>query len=316
MGDIRDFIHSPPDLAKSTLKWAEQMRNDPGISLGVPCLDRQVVPFRPGDLITVLGRPGNGKSSFLCWLARQEARRLKEKQCVVFVTWETTAEVLDITMQVTKGVSVADVAWGRANMELLKLMSIKRGSLPIWIIGHGVGGTDKKLPRLTPRKVFEAIGSIREDYNIEPTMVLIDYIQIVPIEGYNSNDRVQIVTEIPYRLKELAMRLGVAVVAAAQAHRRVDDRKIKLPEMQDALWASSIEQASDKIFSLWLPTTTEDPGAVIKIGGKDYPVTPTLFFLKLLKQKKYKGRFTWPLYFSIEDLRLAALESDVENLPF
>ena len=149
---------------------------------------------------------------------------------------------------------------------------------------------------------------MREDFNVKPTLLLFDYLQLIPIRGMS--DRVQRITEVPIKVKELALRIGCPAIVGVQARREVDDRKEKIPDMRDAQWASSIEQTSDKAFGLWRPARTEAPNSMVEIEGteKAYKVNNHLLVLRLLKQRGDKGRFTWAMYFHPAYLKLAELE--------
>ena len=275
-----------------------------------------MIPLRPGDLVGILGRPGMGKSSLLAYFARAEAKRILareagEREAVVYVTWETQREELENFFQANDGLSASDVAWGRADLEEVQRRAAKRASLPIWVIGHGIMRVTKRLPRMTPDAVLSAIESMRDDFGVRPTLLLFDYVQLIPIE--RAVDRVTQVTEVPVRIKEVALRVGAPAIIGIQAGREVDKRTNKIPEMGDCQWGSSIEQVLDKLFAVWRPFLTEPNGAAIELDGKRFTVNERLLILRLLKQRWERGRWTWGLHFAPEYLQLAELEMHNEN---
>jgi replicative DNA helicase len=321
-GDFRALIHKPDDLATSLIQWAEKVQAEPGIKFGVPSVDRKIIPLRPGTFAVVCARPGHGKSSLLAVMAKREAasitaRGMEESECVVFVTWETSAEALAAMFLTCEGLSISDIAWGKVDLNTLSYHAMRRVTSPIWVIGHGIGRAGKRVPRMTPEVVYQAIETMHEDYGRKPTLILFDYIQIVPVQGFR--DRVQQVTEVPFRLKELALRIGVPAVAASQANRDVDGRREKIPELRDNLWASSVEQVADLVLALWRPWQTKDDSALAKydefveIRGTQFPITERLFVMRMLKQRGEAGRHTWALHFDMPYLKLAELESDAEE---
>ena len=81
--------------------------------------------------------------------------------------------------------------------------------------------------------------------------------------------------------------------------------------MRDAQWASSIEQTSDKVFGLWRPCITEEPGRTVQIEGMktELEINDRLLIIRLLKQRGDRGRFTWAMFFAPEYLKLAELET-------
>lgn len=313
MTDFRALVHTPAELSQEYLEWAEKMQTAQGLPFGIPAVDRVVIPMRPGELVSFVARPGHCKTSIMAFLAIQEARRIVQRgtqEAVVYCTWEQAAEELEAYFQADGEYSVSDIAWGRVDLDRLREKAVKRANFPIWIVGHGIGRAGEQSPRMTPLAVLKAVETMQSDFGVKPSLLLFDYIQAIPTE--RAKDRVQQVTEMPIRIKELALRLGAPAVAGVQAARTVDERKIKIPEMREAQWASSIEQTCDKVFALWRPWQTEQPGDTIELyDGGQYEVTEWLFVMRLLKQRGEKGRHTWALYFEPHLVKLAEMETEM-----
>jgi hypothetical protein len=160
---------------------------------------------------------------------------------------------------------------------------------------------------MTPDVVLGAIETMQADYGVKPSLMLFDYMQLIPVDNYR--ERVQQVTEVPIRIKELALRIGAPAVVGVQAARKVDDRQEQIPTMNDAQWASSIEQTCDKIFGLWMPSKTHRLGQLIELGEETMPVTENLLIMRMLKQRFDRGRYTWPLHFDPALIQLAGMET-------
>jgi len=139
-------------------------------------------------------------------------------------------------------------------------------------------------------------------------LLLFDYLQLIPVE--RAGERLQQVTEATIRIKEVAQRAGAPAVVAVQASRDVDQRAVKLAEAHEAQWSSSIEQTSDKMFSLWRPARTQElQGKQIEMeDGTRHVVTDTLLLVRMLKQRFERGRQTWALHFDPASLHLAERE--------
>ena len=309
--DARNLIHTPAEMMTELVKWAERTKQDPGIKFGIPVIDKRVIPLRPGNLACIIARPGHAKTSLLVYLARQEAQRIIERgtqdtEAVIYTTWEQTSEELTAMLQADPDVNFSDIAWGRADVELVKSRAVKGAGVPVWIIGHGISRAGLNVPRMTPDLVLQAIESMRADHGIRPTLMLFDYLQLIPTRL--AKERMQQVTEMPIRLKELAMRVGAPAVAAVQARRDVDSRTPPIPELNDAQWASSIEQTADRVFSLWRPIQTMEKDALVKLGDETFTVSSNLMIIRLLKQRGDVGRHTWGMYFDPALMRLAELE--------
>lgn len=314
--NFRQLVHTPAELAAYFVQDAQNILTNPGIPLGVPALDKYVIPLRPGDLVGVIARPGHGKSSLMAYLAMQEARRIQQrgkvgKEAVVYVTWESSAEELETFWMSQGQYSSTDIAWGRVPLETIRQNAIKRPQLPIWTIGHAIAKAGQPMPRMNLAAVLGAIESMEVDFGVKPTLLLFDYIQLIPVDGIQ--DRQRRVTEVPPMVKELALRVGAPAVCGVQASREVDDLKYKIPEMSHAQWASSIEQAADKLFSMWRPYRSEGPeGEPVRLtkAGRAYRITPELTIMRMLKQRKDDGRRTWIMYFATQYLKLAEMETE------
>lgn len=319
----RALVHTPAEVGDAYLRWAEHIEASRGITWGVSCIDEKVIPMRAGELISIISRPGHAKTSLMARMARIEADRIRDDydrqpypEAVVYCTWEQSVEELNAMFQAEGEYTISDIAWKRVPIEVIRRQSVKRASIPIWVIGHGIGRAHHKAPRLTPDTVLAAIESMEEDFGVKPRLMLFDYLQLIPSTSHS--DRVQKVTEMPIKIKELALRIGCPALCGVQAARRVDDRNDKVPEMQDAQWASSIEQTCDKIFASCRPIQYEPGGGLINVAGYgDVNISEKLLILRLLKQRGDAGRYTWLMYFDPATLKLAEMEIEGhESIPY
>lgn len=314
--NARYLVHTPAELASNHAADYQRRQSDAGVKFGVPAVDARVIPMHPGDMTCILARPGHGKTTLLARAARQEAEEIRKRgtqasECVVYVTWETSAEELVSLFYAAEGdMSATDLAWGRVPVDNVLRKAAKQASVPIWVIGHGIANAGKVMPRMTPDVVFAAIESMAEDFGVKPRLLLFDYMQLIPVTGTTS--RVEQVTEAAIRVKELALRIGAPAMVGVQARREVDTRDDKTPEMHDAQWASGIEQVADKVFGVWRPYVTDNEKGIlmVKHEGRDkgLKITPNLAILKLRKQRGDVGQYTWYLHFEPQALRLAEME--------
>jgi len=316
--DYHHFLHKPDDQAGEFLRWADGIHNKPGIPLGIDALDQKVLPLRDGTETVLLGRPGMCKTSLLLALAKQESERITKRgtwdtECVVYVSYEQTAEELSAILQ--NDIPLRELVRGQVEMDRIQTAAIPMVRRALWFIGHGLGRTDPKAPRLTPAHVYNTIEVIRQEYNRKISLLCIDYLQLVPVE--HARDRIQQVTEVPIRLKELAMRIGCPVVLAAQASREVDNYRTPIPTLADCQWASSIEQTADLVLGLWRPFNTYGPGAEpLPLNNELYPVTDKLLVIRMLKQRFEQGHWTWPISFCPETLDMHSFSVQREPLEF
>ncbi len=310
-GNNDDILHSPAELARRFVHWAEELQADPGILWGCPALDRILIPLRAGRLAAVIARPGHGKTSFMATIARRQAEEIasagRADMAVVYVTWEQAAEEMESFFQASGAFSASDIAAGRVDLEVVRRRSVSRASLPIWVIGYSavLAATGRRPVDVTLERVLHAIQQMQADYGVRPALLLFDYVQIIPAHGYQ--ERRERVAEMPPMIKHLAMQIGAPAIIGVQARREVDDYVLKIPGLSDAQWSSAIEQASDVVLGLWRPALTENPGSMVRIGGRYYEVGQSLFVLRVLKQRGGIGRATLVLSFRPQYLDLEML---------
>ena len=132
------LVNTPADLATQYAAWYRGVLGNPGVQWGIRSVDEIVIPMRPGELVGLVARPGHGKSSMMAYLARAEAKRIlarKEKdagnrEVVVYVTWESSAEEIETFFMSDGEYSASDVAWGRVPYEKIMKKLVKRAAFP------------------------------------------------------------------------------------------------------------------------------------------------------------------------------------------
>lgn len=301
------FLHSPAQSTSRYVQWAEKRKEVKGIDFGC-ILDKRIIPLHPGDLMAVVARPGHGKSSFMAYMAKRTAQKLasqddSKNKCVIYVSWEQCIEELEAFFQSGDSYSSTDLAWGRVDLDIVRSQSIKRGSLPIWMIGYSIADADKVKPQMTIERVYEAIRDMRYKYGYEPALVCLDYLQIIPVAG--ARERTQQVTEATIQAKHLGMEVGVPIIGGVQASRATDRRNEQIPTMADAQWSSAIEQTADKQVALFRPIKVMDDGEALEVGGHEMTVDKYLLVIKLLKQRFDEGAGIWPIRFEPETLAIS-----------
>src|SRR3990167_4806879 len=76
--DPLDIIYTPQQIVTIGTSYLYERRKNKGagIPLGLASIDKDFLPALPGELITVIGRPGNGKTGFMMRWARWRAEQL------------------------------------------------------------------------------------------------------------------------------------------------------------------------------------------------------------------------------------------------
>lgn len=311
-----DLVYTPVEIGRYTLEEIERRRASASIAIpiGLPKVDKMLQPLRAGQLITIIGRPGHYKSGLAQWWARRVAQTPGEG-AVVYATCEMAIEELalydmarDAKIEATrleKG-EISDAEWLK-----LQAAAMRRAALPVWLLGHSLARRRKRV-RMSIYSLEQALYWMEDQMDAKARLLVIDYLNLMQSDrqpGRSDGRRVD-VSDVVQCAKDMALSLGCPVILLAQAHRRVDERGWKLPQMADAQETAAIEQYSDKMFSVWMPRVTDGPGTQVTgpdrrplcwpRSGAPVTITDNLLFLALLKQKTGPANGYWPLYVDFE----------------
>jgi replicative DNA helicase len=297
------YFHTPAESATAYVQYVEELVKAPVINYGSQLLDKNVTPMRPGEVTTIVARPGNGKTSFLIYMARRHALEVANQtgKCVVYATWEEPVESIEMSIQSGQDYTAEQVAWGKVDVDIVKQKSIGRAALPLIVLGKSlIRDRNRRKPPMTIEKVRDTILAIYYEFNLRPILICGDYLQKIPVS--KGKDRMTEVTEAMYSISELAMDVGCPVLLGAQATRDVDDQGLPIPTLSGAQWTSAIEQESFRMLGLLRPITVirrngSNP-TEIEVNGTEYLVNKDLLLVRLLKQRKYFPPFnTFPVHF-------------------
>jgi hypothetical protein len=307
------FLHTPSESATAYVQSVEELLAAPQIDYGSRLLDKNITPMRPGEVTVVKARPGNGKTSFLIYMARRHAQRLVEtrqdvNKCVIYVTWEEPIESIEMSIQSGIDYTAEDVAWGRVDPDLVTRKAVKRPGLPLYVFGRSlIRDRSKRKPPMTIDLVIDTIYALFYEFGIEPVLICGDYLQKVPVP--KKRDRISEVTEAMFSLSTLSMDVNCPILLAVQASRDVDDQALPIPTLSGGQWTSAIEQEAFREVGILRPSTVITKAGKslerIDIGGVEYEVTKDLMLIRLLKQRKFfPERNTFPVHFKPDKFEL------------
>lgn len=215
-----------------------------GIPTGFADLDNLLGGMQKSDLLVLAARPSMGKTAMALDIIRHVG--VKEKIPVGIFSLEMSKDQL-----------VDRLLAAEAEVDLWRL---RTGRLTddgenndFERIGHAMG-------RLSDAPIFlddSASSNIMEirtkarrlqaEHNLG--LIVVDYLQLM--EGRNTENRVQEVSEISRALKSLARELNVPVLAISQLSRAVESRNPPIPQLSDLRESGSIEQDADVVMFIY-----------------------------------------------------------------
>ena len=215
----------------------------PGISTGLPDLDRTILGLNKSELILVAARPGMGKTSVALNMALYAALNLK-KTVAVF-SLEMSREQL-----VTRLLSRAALV---PSQNLLTGQLSEQQWRDIAEAAQSLSMTDIRIDDNPTLTVSDMNAQCRRVPNLD--LVVIDYLQLMQSAGsghsWSNESRTQAVSDISRMLKIMAKELNVPVICLSQLSRANESRQDKRPQLSDLRESGAIEQDADVVIGLY-----------------------------------------------------------------
>jgi replicative DNA helicase len=311
-----NIVYSPlevSNLGKDYIDW-KQTHKEFGLPFFAKNMRNKVYPLFPGEVMSIIARPGHAKTSIMMFWARQRAKWLAEnnhpKRAVIYATWEQSIEELhSFYVAAEQQLSITKMAKGELSEDDWKKVqqaSVDRINEPLWFIGHSMVRRSGRKP-ITVGTLEQAVERVRdfgEGYDVDS--VYLDYLQRIHPEKSNDGP-VMAFSGIMDGIKNFALGFGVPVVVGVQASRDVEELKLPIPEMHHAQWTSNIEQSSDRVLSLVRPRRYRREGEMF--GSRPVDGVSQLM-VSVLKQKLGEANFVeWlkfnPIYNRLDDAEVA-----------
>lgn len=221
-----------------------KQRNIPNLNLGFEKIDDMLGGLEGGDLIIIGARPAVGKSALVTQittnLASQGKRigfynlEMQDKQMYERFIVSESGIGLTRLRRAMKFLGDEKERFERANNALMSKENI--------VISTG----GKK------------VGEIKsESKHMNYDVIIVDYLQLLKPDKSYGNRFVE-VGSISKTLKDIAMDLGIPVIALSQLNRASEARDIKEPTMSELREAGDIEQDASVIILMW-NLSQEDP---------------------------------------------------------
>ena len=215
-----------------------------GVSTGFSDLDHLLGGLQKSDLIILASRPSMGKTSLALDMVRHIG--VNEKIPVgVFSLEMSKDQLVDRLLAAEADVDMWRMRTGR--------LSDEGENNDFERIGHAMG-------RLADAPIYiddSASSNIMEirtkarrlQAEHDLGLIVVDYLQLM--EGRNTENRVQEVSEISRALKSLSRELNIPVLALSQLSRAVESRNPPIPQLSDLRESGSIEQDADVVMFIY-----------------------------------------------------------------
>ena len=287
------------ELTKQEIEHRRDQNKIAGIETGLATLALDLLPWRPGDLVGILGLSGNGKSLLMRSIMAHNAAKFQKEgahRYGIYGSYEQSVEQQGMQdFAELSGVSPKKMHMGEIDESDWKLMMgahVKRSQVPVAIIGHSTRH-QAKIRRGRPMPTSEEFenAAIRfvEEQEKKPALIAIDYLTKIPLSQEWRRAIAQGHVENINWAKDLAIKLECPVMLGAQAQANVQDRKWPVPMMYDAHWGKTeFANACDAMLSVWMPKNDIALGEELpthRTGGKIIEVTERLIVITICKQK-------------------------------
>lgn len=233
-----------------------------GVSTGLHALDVKLNGYRAGQLYVIAGRPGMGKSAFMCSSLRRTAE--SGQGVAIFSLEMTAAEIacrcLSDAIGDIRGPTFGALLKGQFADHDVDAIGRARESfnkLPLYVDDSG---------RLTFSEIAGRARRIKATFEAQGTflsVLCIDHMGLVtPSDRYRGN-KVAEAGEVSGLARALAKELDCCVVLLCQLSREVEKRDDKRPIMSDLRWSGEIEQDAHVVAFLYREAyyLAQDPSA-------------------------------------------------------
>lgn len=222
---------------------AESQDAIPGLSTGLPDIDKRILGLNSGELIFIAARPGMGKTSIALNIALSVAKNT-DKAVAIF-SLEMAREQI-----VTRMLAYEGLVNGK---KLLTGNLTEEDWRRIGAAATTISRTNMYVDDNPILSVADMNAACRRIENLG--LVVIDYLQLMTSAGgkqkYASESRTQVVSDISRMLKIMAKELNVPVVCLSQLSRASESRQDKRPQLSDLRESGSIEQDADVVIGLY-----------------------------------------------------------------
>ena len=213
-----------------------------GVDTGLKALNRFTGGWQP-EFIILAGRPSMGKTALALF------HGIQSNEAGIYFNLEMNPSQLCQRL-------ILQNATGSIDSKRLRDGNLNQPELHVF---ESTIGEVEKMPFTIYDKprcgVHEAIRIIRAQVRKgQCKWVIIDYLQLMTLEGFRGGNREAEVSEISRTLKAAQKELKIPIIALCQLNRQVEQRADKKPMLSDLRESGSLEQDADTVCFVWRPS--------------------------------------------------------------
>nr|YP_009511749.1 replication helicase subunit [Melanthalia intermedia]AXI97626.1 replication helicase subunit [Melanthalia intermedia] len=188
-------------------------------------LDQLIQGFRGSDLIVIAGRPSVGKTSFVINIVFNILRSSRVGVC--FFSLEISkVQIVQKFLAVACGISTQYISLNQITSDQwCAINQICNDLIKYSIYINDTPNMSVDYIEYTSKLLY------RETKNVN--LIVIDYLQLIQVENFNSNTRSQELSYVTRKLKLLAQYLNIPVLVLSQLNRSIETRMNKKPLLSD-----------------------------------------------------------------------------------
>jgi replicative DNA helicase len=253
-----------------------------GLHTGFHKLDEMTAGWKPGEMIVLAARPGQGKTALALTFARHA---LDQRYDETTDAWKKPGHAVGMfSLEMTNEQLMLRLlaAYGSESLQRIRQGDLDEHSLQkLRMVAQDM----KEWPLYLDDSSFLTINQLRgkarrmkDRYGIE--LLVIDYLQLLRSESAQAKDnRQNEVAEISRGIKALAKELAIPIIILAQLNRRSEEAKAE-PALHNLRESGAIEQDADVVLLLHRPDQEKDQ------DGNERQVSPIIpYSLNIAKQR-------------------------------
>lgn len=220
-----------------------------GVETGLRVLDEMIGPLMPGDLVSVLGFSGHGKTCLATQIllrAADPAVNDARARPGFFISQEmTSTQIVRRVLAADTGVSTRKQRTGGVNaaeFEALDTKARNLRNLPVYLDGSGRQTMSQIANKCRAMKRLHGIGA-----------VAIDHHRLIRSSNPKWSD-IDTIANAAMELKDLAKDIGTVVILLCQAKQEALKRETWRVRAEDIYGGEIVRQCSEIVLSVSIPT--------------------------------------------------------------